>query len=249
MAKWWRAPETEEDLLDRLYAFTNGIFYAGDEYNPADYIEWGGYEEAQALAKKPNYLNRYKAAMAWRIGKFGLLPVPGIQLATAPLRLKFNYSAMAGAAWAYGYTQGVGPKDLDEAKYDLLAITTVWAQRYQALDWTDIAGLPMQGSGSITEFGKRLLYILAQNGSLKFGERAFGPVGGKLSAIAFSNEILPALGEELFRLFKEDLFSGMIDEFIPGVASATSVSRAMKRLNSFYELSKQYYNFKARKLK
>lgn len=251
MAKWWQAPKTEQELLDRLYDFTNGRFYAVDEQNPANSssFPWGGYEEARLRAEKSTYLGRYQAEMSWRIGKFGLLPVPGMQLVTAPLRLKFNFGAMAGTAWAYGYTQGVGPKDLNEAKYDLLAITTVWAQRHEALGWADIAGLPMQGTGSVSEFGKRLLYVLARNSSLKIGERAFGKVGGNLSAMAFSDEIVPAIGGELFRLFKDDLFNGMVDEFIPGVASVTAVSRAWRRLKPFHELAQKYYNFKAQKLR
>lgn len=245
MTKWWQAPETERELLDRLYGFTHGYFYAADEYSVnSEPIPWGGYKEAAARAAKGNYLKRYRTDITWRIGKFGLLPVPGAQLVTAPLRLKFSFGAMAGAAWAYGYAKGVGPKDEEEAKYDLLAITTVWVQGQRALSMADVASLPTQDTGDIKALGKRFLYVLAQNGALKVGRRNLGDVVGPLSAMAFTQEILPALGEELFRAFKDELFKGVADEFIPGVASVTSVSRAWKRLDAFHELARKYYDYK-----
>jgi hypothetical protein len=246
MAKWWQAPETEQELLDRLYGLTNGFFVAADEYAiNSEPIPWGGYEEARARATKPNYLRKYRTDIVWRIGKFGLLPVPGAQLLTAPVRLKFSFGAMAGAAWANGYTKGVGPKDEQEAKYDLLAITTVWVQgEQQLLSMADVASLPTQDTNDVEALGKRFLYVLAQNGALKVGDRAYGGVMGSLSAMAFSKEILPALGEELFRAFKGEAFSSMGDEFIPGIASVTSVSRAWKRLDTFHALAQKYYNYK-----
>src|SRR5688500_2871241 len=245
MAKWWQAPETEQELLDRLYGLTNGFFAATDEYTvDSRPILWGGYEEARTRAAMPNYLRKYRTDIVWRIGKVGLLPVPGAQLLTAPVRLKLSFGAMAGAAWANGYTKGVGTRDEQEAKYDLLAITAVWVQGEQPLSMADVASLPTQDTSDIEALGKRFLYVLAQNGALKVGGRTYGGVMGPLSAMAFSKEILPALGEELFRAFKGEAFGGMGDEFIPGIASVTSVSRAWKRLDTFHALAQKYYNYK-----
>ncbi|HEX6258564.1 MAG TPA: hypothetical protein VFZ48_03730 [Candidatus Saccharimonadales bacterium] len=245
MTKWWQAPRTEQELLDRLYGFTHGFFVPDPTYAASsDPIPWGGYEEARSRAAKPNYLRRYRSDITLRIGKFGLLPIPGAQLVTAPVRLKYSFGAMAGAAWANGYTKGVGPKNEEEAKYDLLAITTVWVQQQQKLGVADIASLPTQDTGDIKALGKRFLYVLAQNGALKIGKRTLGDVMGPLSAIAFSQEILPALGEELLRAFKEELFRGVSDEFIPGIASVTSVSRAWTRLDTFHGLAQKYYTYR-----
>lgn len=249
MAKWWQAPKTEEELLNRLYNMTYG-FFAGGDVGMIETIPWGGYEEAQERATKPTYLRKYRSDIMLRIGKYGLFPVPGAQFVALPKKLHYNYGAMAGAAWACGYRKGVGPKDRREAQYDLLAITTVWAQqRQKELDWTDVAGLPMQDTSSITGFGKRFVYVLGRNGMLRVGNRAFGNVLGPLSAVAFSDEILPVIGEELFRLFKDELFSGMLDEAVPGVASVTSVARAWKRVDLFHDLAQKYYDFKASKLR
>jgi hypothetical protein len=246
MAKWWQAPETEEDLVNRLYGFTNGFFASGDDANPLDYIEWGGYEEARLAAEqKQDYLRWYKGIMAWRIGKYGLIPVPGVQLVMVYWKMKFNYSAMAGSAWAYGYRKGVGPKSLDEAKSDLLALTVVWANQYQPFNWAETAGLPMQDTDR-ESFGKRLLYVLLRNQSLKLGRQTLGEPIGTMSAIAFSDEVMLPLGRELLLLFKGELFDSGIDEAIPLIGSATAVARGWKRIDSFHELAKKYYDFKAK---
>lgn len=244
MARWWQAPENEQVLLDRLYGFTNGYFSTNSQYSfDSKPIPWGGYEEAEGRSTK-NYLRKYRWDISLRIGKFGLLPVPGAQLVTAPLRMKFSYGAMAGAAWAYGYTKGVGPKDREEAAYDLLAITTEWVRVQRGLGMVDVASLPMQDTTDAMPLGKRFLYVLAQNGSLSVGRRRLGDVMGPLTAMAFTQEVLPALGEELLRAFKDEVFHGVVDEFVPGLASVTSVSRAWKRLDEFHGLAHRYYNYK-----
>jgi hypothetical protein len=247
MAKWWRAPKTEEELLDRLYDLTNGTFYAGTDYDPDAYIEWGGYEEAELAAKKEAYLKWYKRTMIWRIGKYGLIPMPGVQFVTVYWKMKFNFSAMAGSAWAYGYRKGVGPKDRNEAKSDLLAITVAWAQQHKPLNWAEAAGLPMQDTDR-ESFGKRLLYVMARNKSLELGKHVFGEPIGTLTAIAFYEEVLPLLGKELFQLFKEELFESAYDEVVPLISSYTAVARAYKRVDSFHKLAERYYDFKATQL-
>jgi hypothetical protein len=229
----------ERAILDRLYETTQD--------NPSKDRSWEAAVRKGRANKEGNWPRERCLKDALGYASFyvtGLQMVPGTKLLTMPAVLAVTYSSMAQSAWSVSAHMGVEPTSLEEAQYDLIALTTLWCKKVEPINAFRIVLDAVKGTTEDEPLGKKVLLHLARNGALQVGKKTFGETGGVLVGTAFIETVLDPLTSELWKYFHQEAAAGMADEFVPFLGRFRSVDKARRRVTEFYRIAEDYYDAK-----